>query len=96
MKLFIGIYNSALSRNVEEILERVGTKGWTLIPTVYGRGSSSTPRLGTHVWPGENKIVLVLENDEKVKMLFESFSELKKRFLKEGVKAFILDVLDVI
>lgn len=95
-KVFVGIYNSALDGLVQDLLLRINPSGYTLIKGVYGKGTSSDPKMGSHVWPGENHILVVLESDERVKKLMEEFRELKRTYPKEGVKAFVMDVSEVL
>lgn len=95
-KMFVGIYNSALESIVQEIVLRLNPSGFTLVKGVYGKGTSSEPKMGTHVWPGENHILIVLEDETKVEYFIKEFSELKKSYPKEGVKAFVMDVSEIL
>lgn len=92
MKMLMIVHNSALKTNVMKILEKNNVKKYTQIDEVKGKGLSSEPHLGTHIWPGINSITLsVVENEVCIKLLSE-FKKLKEKFIKEGVKIFVLPV----
>ncbi len=95
MKMVIIVYNGALDREVGEITSSAGVEGYTKWVEVYGRGRTSDPHLGTHVWPQVNYLMLIGAGDEQAKQLLDGVRELRKRLGKEGVKAFLLPCEDV-
>jgi nitrogen regulatory protein PII len=93
MKLVMVIHNSALKSNVLEVFEKNRIKKYTQIDEVKGRGESSEPHLGTHVWPGINSITFSVVKDENAyKKLLTGLREIKEKFRSEGVKVFVLPV----
>ncbi len=92
MKLIMIIHNSALKTNVMEIFERNNVKKYTQIDEVKGRGISSEPHLGTHIWPGINSIAFSVVDEEISKKIIADFKKLKEKFRREGIKVFVLPV----
>ncbi|KQC16416.1 MAG: hypothetical protein APR56_07430 [Methanosaeta sp. SDB] len=95
MKMVIIVYNGALDREVGKITAAAGVEGYTKWVEVYGRGRTSDPHLGTHVWPKVNYLMLICVEDEQARKLLEGIRELRKRLGREGVKAFMLPCEDV-
>jgi len=91
-KLIVIIHNSALKSNVLEVLEKNGVKKYTQLDDVKGKGSSSEPHLGTHVWPGINSITFSAVDSEVCHELVKGFRVLKEKFKSEGIKVFVLPV----
>ena len=82
------IANRSIEADMFDLFRRFNiVKNYTKIPAVYGVGSSG-PRMGDHIWPEENFILIVyctLEEAEKIK---EAIKELKSLFRQEGIKLF--------
>lgn len=95
MKIVLIAYNEALDGKVEGILKKCETDGFTKWTRVYGKGQSSGPHLGTHVWPKVNNVLAVVTDDDKAESLLESIRELRNELAKEGVKAFLLPCEEV-
>jgi len=92
MKLVLIAYNEALDEEVGELLGENGVEGFTKWTKVYGKGRSSGPHLGTHVWPKVNNVLAVVTEDEKAEKLLNGVWELRTRLSREGVKAFVVNV----
>jgi len=92
MKLLLIAYNEALDEEVEELLHATSVEGFTKWTKTYGRGRSSGPHLGTHVWPKANNALVVVTEDDKAEKLLDGVRELRGRLSHEGVKAFMLPV----
>jgi len=92
MKLVLIAYNEALDEEVEEILGQNAVEGFTKWTKAYGKGRSSGPHLGTHVWPKVNNVLAVVTEDKKAEKLLNGVRELRTRLSREGVKAFVLNV----
>lgn len=90
MKLVLIAYNEALGKAVEDILDANGADGWTRWEKVLGKGRSSGPHLGTHVWPKANNVLAVFTDEETAATLLDGIREMRKHLSKEGVKAFLL------
>jgi len=65
---------------------------YSLIPVVYGVGNSG-PRMGDHIWPEENFMVVVYCEDEEAEIIKKSVDEVKEYFKKEGLKIFISKII---
>ena len=64
MKAVLIIYNVAIHDEVMEALGSVDAADrFTRIERVTGRGVSSGPHMGTHVWPAYNTAVLMVVED---------------------------------
>jgi len=88
-------YNEALDEQVSALLLESGAEGFTKWTKVYGRGNSSGPHLGTHIWPKTNNVLLVLTEDEVAEKLLDGVRGLRERFAREGVKCFVLPCEEV-
>ena len=60
---------------------------YTKIPSVYGSGSSG-PRMGDHIWPEENFILIIYCSEEEANVIKGAIDELKTFFKQEGIKLF--------
>jgi nitrogen regulatory protein PII len=96
MKLVMIMYNEAINDEVEKILEQNGVEGFTKWTNVYGKGKTSGPHLGTHVWPKANNVLAVVTEKAAAAKLLKDIRELRKRFAKEGVKAFMWEIEEII
>lgn len=95
MKLVLITYNEAIHVEVLEMLDGLGVKNYTLWAKTYGRGTSSEPHLGTHIWPKANNVLSIgVENDVAARIM-EGVRKLRQTLSREGVKAFLLPVEDV-
>lgn len=92
MKLIMVVHNSALKTNVMEIFEKNNIKKFSQIDEVKGRGISSEPHLGTHIWPGINSITFTVVDEDISKKITADLKKLKERFRREGIKVFVLPV----
>lgn len=75
----------------EDLFDEFRVRGvgeqYTLIPSVHGVGNSG-PRMGDHVWPEENFLLIVYCEDREAAGILEAVAEVKKAFPEEGLKAF--------
>lgn len=92
MKFIMVVHNSALKANVLDIFKKNNIQKYTQIDEVKGRGGSSEPHLGTHIWPGINSITFSVVEEELSKKIIPEFKKLKEKFRREGIKLFILPV----
>jgi len=69
-------------------------EGFTKWTKVYGKGRSSGPHLGTHVWPKANNVLAIVIEDEQAEKLLNGVRELRTRLSREGIKAFVVNVED--
>lgn len=82
-------YNQVLVRDVEEMLDRLGLRGFTRWVDVQGRGThDGEPHFGTHTWPALNQAILVVVKPEEVGSLVAALKALDEEFEGRGVRAF--------
>lgn len=96
MKMVVFIYNASIEEEVRECMKECGVVKFTRFQNLHGRGSSSDPHMGTHIWPSTNSMIVIVCEDEKADSLMSKMRKLKERFSKAGVKAFLLPVLEEI
>lgn len=65
--------------------KRNAAKYYTKIPVVQGVGSAG-PRMGDHIWPEENFLLIIYCAEEEARNIREAVGELKKLFPKEGIR----------
>ncbi|MCX5726693.1 MAG: hypothetical protein NT030_05905 [Candidatus Saganbacteria bacterium] len=92
MKAIFIIFNPALEGMIMDRLKTSGAVKYTKIPYMLGEGGHSEAHLDTHIWPGSNIGILAVVDDEKAKMIISSVKEIKKEYLTDGVKAFVLPI----
>lgn len=91
MKRIEIIANRSIEEDLFEALGRVDAAAYyTKIPVVFGIGKSG-PRMGNHIWPEENFILIVYCNEEEAKRIRTAISELKSFFTTEGIKIFEME-----
>lgn len=87
------IANRSIEADMFDIFKRKNiVHNYTKIPTVYGVGSSG-PRMGDHIWPEENFILIVYCSEEEAEEIKEAVTELKSFFKQEGIKLFELKTI---
>ena len=90
------IYNEAIEMELQACLKHKGITTFTRLEHVSGVGTHSEPHMGSHVWPGENNLLFIVSDDENVPKILECVRNLKKKKLKEGIKAFVLPVEEIV
>lgn len=90
MKMVLISYYVGIEEELMEALSSLGLEGYTKWERALGRGKTSGPHLGTHIWPKTNAILTVALEDVQACLLMEKVRELKAAPLgKEGIKAFL-------
>lgn len=84
------------NRSVEEDLFDIFNKKdivsyYTKIPVVFGVGKSD-PKMGNHIWPEENFMLIVYCEEDEADKIIDGVKELKEIFHDEGIKLFELTV----
>ena len=92
MKLIMIAYSRSVDEEIMEILQANSVEGYTKWTRVLGKGKSSGPHLGDHVWPKLNNVLAVAVPDDKVTPVLSGVREMRERIASEGVKAFVLDI----
>jgi len=96
MKMLTIVYNEAVDGEVMDVLSRCGLKNYTKILGVYGRGKTSGIHLGNDVWPGRNNLMYVACPGKEARDMLGCLRELKNKIGREGVKAFVQPLEDVL
>jgi nitrogen regulatory protein PII len=93
MKSVFIVYNQALSEKVDEIIDHLKIRGYTLWTDVKGRGTNKgEPHMGTHTWPALNSAIMTIIEDKNVEPLLIKIEELNKIAEEQGVRAFVWDI----
>ena len=95
MELILIAYNEALDEEVLEIVEDEGLTGYTKWIRVHGRGRASGAHLGTNIWPGYNDVIALAVPADRRQSVLERVWKIRKRAGEEGIKAFVLPLLEV-
>jgi hypothetical protein len=96
MKMLIVVYNDTIDETIITAFKEAQVKGYTKWKETLGEGDETEPKLGTHYWPGRNNVLAVVLDDEKVPVIIDIIKELKMKYLKSGIKTFILQVEEII
>ncbi len=89
MKMLMVVFNEAVEAEVIEVLERCCLRNYTMLPGIFGKGTTSGTHLGTDIWPGRNSALLVACEDKQAVQVISLVKELRKTLGREGVKAFV-------
>jgi nitrogen regulatory protein PII len=97
MKMVLISYYMGIEEELTEALSTLGIEGFTKWERVLGRGKTSGPHLGTHIWPKTNALLSIALEDAQAFLLMEKVQELKHTSLgKEGIKAFLWPIEKII
>lgn len=92
MKRLEIIGNRSIEEDLFDIFKREKIVNYyTKIPIVHGVGSSK-PRMGDHIWPEENFLLIIYCENDEAKKILDAVKEVKKYFQDEGLRLFELDV----
>jgi hypothetical protein len=78
------------------VLKNAGVTHYTKFPYLHGEGGHSEPHLDTQIWPGSNTALLISTEEPTIKKIVSELKELKEKNLKEGLKAFVLPLEEVL
>lgn len=84
------------NRSIEEDLFDLFKKNdinthYTKVPVVFGIGNSD-PKMGDHIWPEENFLLIIYCNEEEAEKIIKAVQDLKTFFPNEGIKLFEIPV----
>ncbi|MDR1680578.1 MAG: hypothetical protein LBS12_02185 [Prevotellaceae bacterium] len=90
MKAILITYGQSLGRPIEDLLDKLGIRGFTRWAETFGRGSESgEPHYGTHAWPSKNGTLLAVVPDDTVPELLDALRELNDLAQQQGLSAFV-------
>ena len=85
------IANRAVEEDLYDIFRRRKLSPfYTKLPEVHGVGDSG-PRMGDHVWPEENFVLIVYCEEPEAQQLKDAVAELKELFPNEGIRMFAVE-----
>jgi nitrogen regulatory protein PII len=90
------VFNAAIEMELMTCLKQNGVHTYTKFPNIYGVGTHSEPHMGSHIWPGENHMLFIVTEDERVPDILACVRDLKKKKQREGIKAFVLPVEELV
>jgi hypothetical protein len=90
MKMCFVVYCDAADEFVIDAFKKAGIREYTKLEEAHGEGTETVPKLGTHVWPGKNNVLMVALEKENVGRLRAVIGELKKEHPRAGVRGFIM------
>jgi len=89
MKAIFVAYNQAYYREIIELLDANGTRGYTAWEEIEGRGSETgEPHEGSHAWPIMNNALLTFVDDDKVEAILAAVKEKDEATPELGLRAF--------
>ncbi len=92
MKAVFISYNQAHTLQINELLDRLGIRGFTRWALTEGRGTEEgEPHYGTHAWPSMNSSLLIFMPGEGVTPLLDALRALDAEAPQQGMRAFVLD-----
>jgi nitrogen regulatory protein PII len=93
MKAIFITYGQALTQPVEELLTKMGIRGFTRWDETQGRGSNNgEPHYGTHAWTSKNGSILTIVDDSMASPLLDAFRRLNEHAEEQGLSVFVWNV----
>ncbi len=84
--------NRSIEEDMFEAFEKAEVaRHYTKIPIVLGVGNSG-PKMGDHIWPEENFMLIVYCEKEEAEVIQGVIGELKDFFKTEGIKIFEIEL----
>ena len=90
MKLIMIIFDSDKEGVIHDILADKKITGFTTWGPVHGKGKQSDPRMGSQVWPGDNRIIITVIQDDIADTLRATLQSHPDTLRGNGVKVFEL------
>lgn len=93
MKTIMISFDQAHYENIITVLDRSNARGFTLVPTTYGRGSETgDPHYGSHAWPSMCSTILTVVEDNQVEPILQRLKKLDEESKMLGLRAFVWNV----
>lgn len=97
MKAVLIIFDQAHYSQIERDLSKLNIRGFSSWTEVYGRGSNTgDPHYGSHAWPSVNNAIITIVEDERVSFLLTYLRELDNEYNNLGLRAFVLNVEEMV
>ena len=93
MKALFISYNQATTARINDMLDRLEIRGYTLFPLTHGRGSATgEPHMGNHTWPAMNSTIIAMVEEAKVEPALEALREIDRDTQLQGLRAFVWNI----
>jgi nitrogen regulatory protein PII len=90
MKAIFIIYAQSHTEPIEEVLDRLGIRGFTRWEETHGRGTQKgEPHYGTHAWPTKNGTILTIVENQKAEALLKALKRINEEAEQQGLRAFV-------
>lgn len=97
MKAVFIIFDQAHYSQIERDLYKLNIRGFSSWKEVYGRGSNTgEPHYGSHAWPSVNNAIITIVENDRVALLLKYLKELDNEYDNLGLRAFVLNVEDMV
>lgn len=97
MKAVMITFDQAHYENVVAALDRTNARGFTMVPTTYGRGSKTgEPHYGSHAWPGSCSTIITIVDEEQAAQLLQRLKVLDDDSQMLGLRAFTWNIENMI
>ena len=96
MKMVFMSFFEGKADEVIELLESENVKFYTKWDKMQGKSLGFKPRMGSHIWPGNNCAVVFPIEDERVEPLLEIINRFNEESEYEGISAFLFDIFSMV
>jgi len=96
MKMMMVVYHQAADEYIVDAFKQAGIRAYTKMIECRGEGMETEPKLGTHIWPGKNNILILALQDEEVPVVTRLIRRLKADHPRAGLKGFCLPIEETI
>ncbi|MBL8987283.1 MAG: hypothetical protein SFV24_00810 [Gemmatimonadales bacterium] len=91
MKMLVAVVEKERQQEVLELLREAAVKGFSVIPSVFGKGETGA-HFGNRAFPGENSMILALVSPAELDQLSRSLGTFATRLrAEEAFKVIALD-----
>ena len=95
MKALHVIFADTFGDEMISEMKKMGVDAYTIIPELFGRGLSTDPRFNNHVWPGKNRMMIILCDEKSASRIMERLNELRNENPVEAIIFWTTPVLDI-
>ncbi len=96
MKMLLVVYNQAVDEDVVAALKEAGVVGYTKMVDAQGEGTETSPKLGTHSWPGGNNTLFLVVSEERLPQFIGVVRQLKADHPRAGIRGFVFPVESIV
>ncbi|BBB31947.1 conserved hypothetical protein [Thermotomaculum hydrothermale] len=94
--MLLAFFNNILDEEVNKVLKSLNVNGFSIIENVKGKGNTSGYHLGDNVFPDLNNTLIIVDSQKNIERIKSKLVDLKEKYKEEGIKIFILPVLESI